>query len=124
MPQKNLTTDDIHGNSKKSSFFRSHSNLKNLTKFKDKFLYILKIEKQIIYNVEHMNKSYNFFINDRKFTVNFDLVFANKIGTKISTELYNSGEYFVQSKVTDQIFEIFLHFLIGKTDYPEVDAND
>ena len=49
MPQKNLTTDDIHGNSKKSSFFRSHSNLKNLTKFKEKCFYILKIEKQIIY---------------------------------------------------------------------------
>ena len=49
MPQKNLTTDDIHGNSKKSSFFRSHSNMKNLTKFKEKCFYILKIEKQIIY---------------------------------------------------------------------------
>ena len=38
MSQKNLTIDDIHGN-----FLRSHSNLKNLTKFKEKCFYILKV---------------------------------------------------------------------------------
>ena len=50
MSQKNLTIDDIHGNSKKKNFFFSITfKFENLPKFKEKCFNILKIEKQIIY---------------------------------------------------------------------------